>query len=77
MRKEREKVAIDFDFASPWLKKIGERFFTLITLRNNHNRVITFDSCLKTAIIFVVRALDHCDPYNCMTDNGRSVFAGR
>ena len=77
MRKERKKVAIDFGFASHWSKKTGARFFTLITLRNNRNRVITFDSYLKTALIFVVRALDHCDPYNCMTDNGRSVFAGR
>lgn len=63
-------------FASHWVKHWRD-IFQPISKLSNRNRVITFDSYLKTGLIFVVRALDHCDPYNCMTDNGRSVFAGR
>ena len=50
--KVREKSfvqgAIGFRFASHWLKKWGESFKPITEL-SNRNRVVTFDSRLKTA----------------------------
>ena len=40
-----------FDFASHWLKSDS---FKPITKRSNRNRVITFDSHLKTTLMEVV-----------------------
>ena len=51
--KAREKShvqgAIDFGFASSWLKNWHETFKP-ITKRSNRNHVMTFDSHLKTAL---------------------------
>ena len=51
--KAREKPcvqgAIGFGFASHWLKNWRE-IFEPITKRSNHDRVITFDSHLKTSL---------------------------
>ena len=48
--KSRVHGAIDFGFASHWLKNWRESFKP-ITKRSNRNHVITFDSHLKTDII--------------------------
>ena len=47
--KSRVQGAIDFGFASHWLKNWRE-FFQPITKRSNRNHVITLDSHLKTAL---------------------------
>ena len=47
--KSRVHGAIDFGFASHWLKNWRESFEP-ITKRGNRNHVITFDSHLKTAL---------------------------
>ena len=51
--KAREKLrvqgTIGFGFTFNWLKNLGETFKP-ITKRSNHNRLITFDSHLKTAL---------------------------
>ena len=46
--KSRVQGVIDFGFASNWLKNL-HKTFKPITKCSNHNRVITFDSHLKTA----------------------------
>jgi len=47
--KSWEQGAIGLGFASPWLKNWHE-IFKEITKRGNRNRVISFDSRLKTAL---------------------------
>ena len=47
--KSRVHGAIDFGFASHWLKNWRESFKP-ITKRSNRNYIITFDSHLKTAL---------------------------
>ena len=47
--KSRVQGAIDFGFASDWLKNWRETLKP-ITKRSNRNHVITFDSHLKTAL---------------------------
>ena len=47
--KSRVPSAIDFGFASHWLKKWRDSFKP-ITKRSNRNHVITFSSHLKTAL---------------------------
>ena len=47
--KSRAHGAIGFGFASHWLKNWRDSF-NPITKRSNRNRVITFDSHLKTAL---------------------------
>ena len=47
--KSRVHGAIDFGFASHWLKNWRESFKP-ITKRSNRNHVISFDSHLKTAL---------------------------
>ena len=47
--KSRVHGAIDFGFASHWLKNWRESFKPIIK-RSNRNHVITFDSHLKTAL---------------------------
>ena len=53
--KEREKLrvhcVIGFGFASRWLKN-WHKSLKPITKHSNRNRVITFDSHLKTALIW-------------------------
>ena len=49
--KSRVHGAIGFGFASHWLKNWRESFKP-ITKRSNRNYIITFDSHLKTALIF-------------------------
>ena len=49
--KSRVRGAIGFGFASHWLKNWCESFKP-ITKRSNRNHVITFDSHLKTALIY-------------------------
>ena len=44
--------AIGFGFACHWLKNSRESFKP-ITERSNRNHVITFDSHLKTALLFI------------------------
>ena len=55
--KEREKSrvhdAIDFGFASHWLKNWRESLKP-ITKRSNRNYTITFNSHLKTALIIII-----------------------
>ena len=48
--KSRVDGAIGFGFASHWLKNWRDSFKS-ITKRSNRNRVITFDSHLKTALV--------------------------
>ena len=48
--KSREQGAIGFGFSSHWLKNRC-KIFKPITERNNRNRVITFDSHSKTALL--------------------------
>ena len=48
--KSRVHGAIGFGFASHWLK--NRRESEPITKRSNRNHVITFDSQLKTALVF-------------------------
>ena len=48
--KSRVQGAIAFGFASHWLKNWRE-IFKPITKSSNRNRVITFDSHLKTALM--------------------------
>ena len=50
--KSRVQGAIDFGFASHWLKNWRESFKSIIK-RSNCNHVITFDSHLKTALIYM------------------------
>ena len=47
--KSRVHGAIDFGFASHWLKN-WRKSFKPITKRSNHNHAITSDSHLKTAL---------------------------
>ena len=60
MHKTREKSrvqsAIGFGFASNWVKNWRETFKP-ITKRSNRNRVITFDSHLKTALKYICIAI--------------------
>ena len=49
--KSRVHGAIGFGFASHWLKNWRDSFKP-ITKRSNRNRAITFDSHLKTALIY-------------------------
>ena len=49
--KSRVHGAIGFGFASHWLKNWRESFKP-ITKRSNRNHVITFDSHLKTALLW-------------------------
>ena len=57
--KPRVHGAIGFGFDSHWLKNWRESFKP-ITMRSNHNYVITFDSHLKTALstVFVLLEID-------------------
>ena len=57
--KSRVHGAIGFGFDSHWLKNWRESFKP-ITMRSNHNYVITFDSNLKTALstVFVLLEID-------------------
>ena len=48
--REKSRVHGAIDFSSNWLKNWRESFKP-ITKRSNRNRVITFDSHLKTALI--------------------------
>ena len=50
--KSRVHGAIGFSFASYWLNNWHESFEP-ITKRSNRNQVITFDSHLKTALLFM------------------------
>ena len=50
--KSRVQGAIAFGFASHWLKNWRESFKP-ITKRSNRNHVITFDSHLKTALLYL------------------------
>ena len=50
--KSRVHGAIGFSFASHWLNNWRESFQP-ITKRSNRNQVITFDSHLKTALLFM------------------------
>ena len=50
--KSRVRDAIGFGFASHWLKN-WHKSFKPITTRNNRNHVITFNSHLKTALLFI------------------------
>ena len=54
--KSRAQNAIGFGFASHRLKNWRESFKP-ITKRSNRNHVITFDSPLKTALLFVLYRL--------------------
>ena len=49
--KSRVQGAIAFGFASHWLKNWREAFKPIIK-HSNHNHVITFDSHLKTVLLF-------------------------
>ena len=49
LEKSHVHGAIGFSFASHWLENWRDSFKP-ITKRSNHNRVITFDSHLKTAL---------------------------
>ena len=49
--KSRVDGAIGFGFASHWLKNSRESFKP-ITTRSNRNHIITFDSHLKTALLW-------------------------
>ena len=51
--KSRVHGAIGFGFASHWLKNWRESFKPIIK-RSNRNHVITFDSHLKTALIWLL-----------------------
>ena len=48
--KSRMQVAIGFGFPSHWLINLRD-IFKPITKRSNCNRVITFDSHVKTALL--------------------------
>ena len=50
--KSRVHGVIGFGFATHWLKNWRESFKP-ITKRSNRDRVITFDSHLKTALVFI------------------------
>ena len=50
--KSRAHGAIDFGFASHWLKNCRESSKP-ITKRSNRNHIITFDSHLKTALFYL------------------------
>ena len=56
--KSRVQGAIGFGFASHWLKNWRDSFKP-ITKRSNRNHVITFDSHLKTALIYQSKFHDH------------------
>ena len=56
--KSRVHGAIRFGFASHWLKNWRESFKP-ITKRSSRNHVITFDSHLKTALIFTYLHQNH------------------
>ena len=55
--KSRVHGAIGFSFTSHWLKNWRESFKP-ITKRSDRNHVITFDSHLKTALIYLSIAKD-------------------
>ena len=59
--KSHARGAIGFGFASHWLKNWRESFKP-ITKRSNRNRVITFDSHLKTALVSTLK-LCFCKRY--------------
>ena len=66
--KSRVRGAIGFCFASHWLKNWRESFEP-ITKRSNRNHVITFDSHLKTALLFFVSKLN-----DCIVDSSRFII---
>ena len=76
--KSRVQGGIGFGFACHWLKNWRESFKP-ITKRSNRNHVITFDSHLKTALLFVVPSFSSIQTSTTLrlVDRGYMASSGR